>query len=313
MLACFQGFTQARLFELDRSHSSITFTVDYLGMMTQRGEFGSFEAALVYDSTNLEGTSVTIIVNASSIDTNHNFRDNHLRSPDFLNTEAFPEIKFESTGYSIRDGGSYIEGNLELHGTTQKIEVLLQSSGEYTDWDGKQRVGFTGTFSIDRKRFGIIGGNKFNPRFVKDRVIGDTVMIDFSIQGVLRTSTTWEPAVLLLDEIRDRGFSTRLETQMTTDLSGEKSQVQEQIIRYYTVSNALIYDNERVMDAIRMLNLLVQNEFISDRYKTNVLQSLAIGHWQSGNDSLALAFLNKIPVNTRTQPFVNEMNKFLDR
>src|SRR5688572_25253220 len=80
--------------QLDASHSSIGFSVKHLMIATVKGSFGSFEASFSGDESDLSTATVTVRVDAASIDTSSEQRDGHLRSADFFDVEQFPAITF---------------------------------------------------------------------------------------------------------------------------------------------------------------------------------------------------------------------------
>jgi len=302
---------QVQLFDLDGGHSYIEFSVGYLGMMKQKGEFKDFDAAIVFDPSNEFNTSVTLNISANSINTNHNFRDKHLRSPDFLDVVSYPSIRFESKEVIKDNNQLKISGLLTLHGTTKLIEVPFQTTDLVTDWEGRHRVGFTGSVSINRKDFGVLGGNEFNPRFVKDRVIADSVIISFSIQGVISNNTSWQPAVEVVNNIRKDDFR-NLYTEFKNKLqSDDNDEVLNQIIILYTATNSLIYDEEHSNKAIEILHLLEKSPSLDDRTTHGVFKKLAICYWLEDDNTKADIYLSKIESMEPKSPFVSEMRKLL--
>jgi len=272
---------QKQLFELDKGHSYIEFSVGYLGMMQQRGQFEQFDAAMVYDESNPYGTSMTININTASINTNHNFRDKHLKSPDFFDVDKYPMIRFESSEISKDNSELKISGELTLHGNTKSVEIPLSTTGILIDWEGKKRIGFEGEFQLNRKDFGILGGNKFNSRFVKDRVIADTVTVSYSIQGIIKNSTNWEPSVRALSSLKETPKEVLLDFE--NSLKAGKDEAMHQIIIFYTLTDALIYDENGRDMAITILRLIEKSEYLDERTQIGVYRKLATAHWVKGD------------------------------
>ena len=92
----------SRQFDVDGMHSTVGFTARILRFEKVRGRFRRYDVALTYDSAHLERSSVTAIIVAKSIDTDMDFRDNHLRSPDFFPPTAFPPSSFTATESRVR-------------------------------------------------------------------------------------------------------------------------------------------------------------------------------------------------------------------
>src|SRR5436309_15345310 len=85
----------ARAYTIDKAHSEVTFQVRHL-LTKVRGRFSEFDGAIDYDEQQPEHSSVTVTVQAASIDTNERDRDAHLRSADFFDAEKFPTLTFRS-------------------------------------------------------------------------------------------------------------------------------------------------------------------------------------------------------------------------
>ena len=149
----------AENFEIDPVHSAIVFSVSHLDIGIVYGRFTDFGGTVVMDEANPSASSIEVTVQAASIDTEVQQRDDHLRSPDFFNVKQFPVIKFTSTGVSKAAGGGYtVTGELLLHGVTKTITVPFRKVGEGEDSGGNYRVGWAGSFSIDREDYGMTYG-----------------------------------------------------------------------------------------------------------------------------------------------------------
>lgn len=150
------GAAQAAEYVLDPAHSFIEFRISHLGFSTLAGRFNDISGTFTYDpEAGPNAQSVRVVVPTASIDTNHAERDEHLRSDDFLNVDAYPEARFESTGFTGDQSGGVMTGTLTLHGVTKPIEIQVEKVGEGKDPWGGYRAGFTGTTTIDRSDFGL--------------------------------------------------------------------------------------------------------------------------------------------------------------
>ena len=159
---------------VDLSHSNILFKVKHLGVAYQYGRFDKFTGSFTLGEDDAS-SSVTITVDADSVNSNDPKRDAHLRNADFFNTKQFPEMTFVSTKVTKGEGDSYtIVGDLTLHGTKKEITMDVTKVGEQETRMG-QRAGFEGSFTIDRTDFGI--------STYKDALGSDVHMI-FAIEGI---------------------------------------------------------------------------------------------------------------------------------
>jgi polyisoprenoid-binding protein YceI len=143
-------------FTVDGAHSQVLFKVRHLGVSTVTGRFSKFTGSFQYDPQTQQGGSVNFTIDATSISTDNERRDAHLRSPDFFETEKFPQIAFTSTKVERTAAGKYrIAGNLTMHGVTKPVvldgEMLgPQKSGQ--NWV----AGINATGKLSRKEFGLV-------------------------------------------------------------------------------------------------------------------------------------------------------------
>ncbi len=145
-----------RTFKVDNSHSSVGFKVKHMGISTVNGAFGDMTATLELDPKNLRTLKTTATIQATSINTGTERRDNHLRSADFFEVEKYPEITFQSTGVTAVSGNTFkLAGNLTMHGVTKPIVLDGTFDGAMTDPSGNQRVGLTASGSLNRTEYGL--------------------------------------------------------------------------------------------------------------------------------------------------------------
>ena len=143
---------------IDKAHSEINFVADSR-MLSAHGFFGKWDAVVALDPQNWEASTVAITIDASSINTRVDMRDDHLRSPDFLDVAKHPTITFKSTG--IRKTGEKkmdITGDLTMRGTTKQIVV----PATLVFYEGAQGR-FRGQFALNRKDFGVSYDSTVNP------------------------------------------------------------------------------------------------------------------------------------------------------
>jgi polyisoprenoid-binding protein YceI len=143
-------------YTIDPGHTYVSFAVNHLGFSTMRGKFNQQSGSLNYDPAGKKA-SVTIEIDAASIDTGHEKRDQHLSSPDFLNAVEHPTITFKSTktGWS-GDKLSTVTGNLTILGVSKPVtlQIISMNCGEHP-FNKKQVCGFDASGSIKRSDFGV--------------------------------------------------------------------------------------------------------------------------------------------------------------
>ncbi|MFO7181526.1 MAG: YceI family protein [Pseudomonadota bacterium] len=178
---------ESKNWNLDLAHSAIHFSVRHMVFAKVRGRFGSFRGTLDIDEADLTRSSVRAEIDAASIDTGVADRDNHLRSADFLDTERFPHITFESKRVEKTGDNRYrVTGNLTIRDVTREVALDVEHGGVAKDPWGNQRTAFTATTSIDRRDFGL----KWNQALEAGGVlVGERVDIEIEVQAV-RTAAT---------------------------------------------------------------------------------------------------------------------------
>ena len=138
------------------AHASVNFKIQHLGYSWLTGRFDKFEGKMSYDAKNVSAAKIEMLVDTTSINSNHAERDKHLRSGDYLDVSDFGTAKFVSS--SVTDKGDNkltIKGLLTLHGVSKEVVIDATKIGEGQDPWGGYRVGFTGTTKIGLEDFGI--------------------------------------------------------------------------------------------------------------------------------------------------------------
>lgn len=137
-------------YQVDPAHSFVTFEVGHLGVSTTVGRFNEFEGSFSLAEDGKSG-SAEFTIQAASVDTNHEARDKHLRSPDFLDVKQFPTLTFKSTSFN----GEELKGDLTIHGVTKPVTFEVEKVGEGNDPWGGYRAGFEISGEIKRSEFGV--------------------------------------------------------------------------------------------------------------------------------------------------------------
>ncbi|MDF2231640.1 YceI family protein [Albimonas sp. CAU 1670] len=148
----------AEPYVMDRSHAAVTFSVDHVGFSVIQGRFNEFSADIDYDPENLTASTVSFTLQAGSIDTGWEARDNHIKSGDMLDVEEYPEITFVSKSVQmISDSEAKVVGDVTIKGVTNEetFDVTLNKTGPSPLDPDVTVVGFTITGVLDRTAYGV--------------------------------------------------------------------------------------------------------------------------------------------------------------
>lgn len=159
---------QSGTWKIDPNHSSAQFAVRHMGVSTVRGAFTKVSGSASYDPSDPGKTGLEATIDATSIDTRVQMRDNDLRSPNFLDVQKYPTITFKSKqAKAAGDGKLQITGDLTIHGVTKEVVLDVDGpSAPIKDPMGNQRIGASATTKINRKDFGVNGA----PSVVADEI-----------------------------------------------------------------------------------------------------------------------------------------------
>jgi polyisoprenoid-binding protein YceI len=167
---------------IDLSHSAISFTARHMVVSKTRGRFARFGGQLQFDPSDLAQGSVTVEIEPASVDTGDAQRDGHLRSADFFDVEKFPKATF--TSRKVIDDGEgrlSIHGDLTLHGVTRPVTLEATYEGSGKDPWGGERAGFSAATTLDRRDFGIT----FNKALDQGGVlVGDKVELTLEVEAL---------------------------------------------------------------------------------------------------------------------------------
>jgi polyisoprenoid-binding protein YceI len=167
---------------LDAPHSELVFKVKHLMISTVTGQFRNFNVTVETDDdkfTNPE--NISVVAETSSIDTNNEQRNNHLRSADFFDAAKHPELTFKGTKYDTIAGKLY--GELTIRGITKSIVADVEPGGIAIDSYGQIKAAFAVTGKISRKEFGLTWNGITEAGGV---VVGDEVKFHAEIQLIKR-------------------------------------------------------------------------------------------------------------------------------
>jgi polyisoprenoid-binding protein YceI len=169
---------------LDQSHSELNFKVKHLMISNVKGEFRKFEAEV--DGEDFTSSPILVTIDASSIFTNDDTRDGHLRSADFFDTENHREITFRSTSFRKTDAENYkLAGQLTMKGVSNAVTLDVEFGGTNKDPWGNEKAAFSLSGIINRKDWGLNWNAALETGGV---LVSDEVRISGDIQLVKKSA-----------------------------------------------------------------------------------------------------------------------------
>lgn len=147
----------AIIWKADPAHTEIQFKVKHLMITTVTGYFRTFDCEVTTETDDFNTTTaVRFTADISSIDTNNDQRDTHLKSEDFFNSEKFAQVIFEGSRYVTMGDEATLHGNLTIRGVSKPVALNVEYGGTVVDPYGQTKAGFTITGKISRKEFGLM-------------------------------------------------------------------------------------------------------------------------------------------------------------
>ncbi len=163
-------------YDIDPLHTTVVFSLGHMGVSRFYGTFTKSTGTVEWSDEDVEGSKVSFVTDAASVDTHDAGRDKHVRGPDFLNVARYPDIKFSSTTIKKTSKGMYeVIGELTLHGVTHTVKASVEKVGEGRTRMG-ERIGFDVRFSINRADFGI--------KTYPDQMLGHEMRFIVGVEGV---------------------------------------------------------------------------------------------------------------------------------
>ena len=181
----------AGTYRIDATHSSVEFSIRHIVSRTT-GRFTDFSGTVVYDQNKPEQSKVEVIIQAGSINTDNEKRDNHLRSPDFLDAKSYPVMTFKSTKVEKQGEKFVVTGDFTMHGVTRRVVLPVEVLGLGTHPMRKIPVaGFSAETAIKRSDYGV------NSWADVAGVLGDEVRISLNIEatGMKENPETGQEAI----------------------------------------------------------------------------------------------------------------------
>jgi len=175
------GLLHAAPWEFDPAHTGVQFKVRHLMVSSVRGDFEKVSGKIVYDEADVTKSSADITIDTGSINTRVAKRDEHLRSPDFLDAAKYPAITFKSKRVEKSGSGTLkMTGDLTIRGVTKEVALTVEGpTPAIKDMQGNARVGGQATTKISRKDFGLVWNKALETGGV---VVGDEVEITIDVE-----------------------------------------------------------------------------------------------------------------------------------
>lgn len=172
--------------KIDAAHTLVEFTAKHMMITNVRGRFADVNGTITIDEAKPERSSVVVEIDAASIDTRAEQRDQHLRSADFLDVENHPKVTFRSKSVaaaSLTEGARLrVVGDLTIRGTTREVVLDATFDGRGRDPWGGERVSFSADTKIDRRDFGLTWNAALETGGV---LVSNEVKIHIEAQAVL--------------------------------------------------------------------------------------------------------------------------------
>ncbi|MER7657061.1 YceI family protein [Streptomyces albidoflavus] len=167
--------------DVEPAHSSIAFTARHIGLARVHGRFNVFAGA-VRIAERMEESALHVVIDAASIDTNVPARDEHLRSPDFLDAARFPTLEFYGDRFAHRGGSHWaVTGALSLHGVTRTVTLETEYLGLGHGMEGETRAACRAVTELHRDDFTV----SWQTMLAKGiAVVGPSITIELDIQIV---------------------------------------------------------------------------------------------------------------------------------
>ena len=171
----------AQAYAIDKAHSEVTFQVRHL-LTKVRGRFTDFAGTIRFDQEEPELSSVSVKINAASIDTGNGDRDQHLRTDDFFAVETHPALTFDSVRVVPSGPSAFdVTGTLTIRGVSREVTLPVSFLGTAKDPWGNARAAFEAELTINRKDFGLSWNAALE---TGGFLVGDDVKIGLSVQAI---------------------------------------------------------------------------------------------------------------------------------
>lgn len=175
------SLANATPYSIDKAHSDIGFSVKHLMISNVKGNFTKYEGEIDFDSKTKSFNKLDATIDAVSIDTGIEKRDNHLRSADFFYAQEYPTITFKMKSYEAKGDEGVLIGDLTMRGVTKEVTLEVEELATGKGFKGENRVGFTLKGKVNRMDYGL----KWNKALELGGVaVGEDVKLIIEIEAI---------------------------------------------------------------------------------------------------------------------------------
>jgi polyisoprenoid-binding protein YceI len=166
---------------IDQAHSISSFTVKHLMVSTVPGSFGKTSGKITYDGKNVSSIAADVTIDATTISTNNERRDAHLKSPDFFDVAKFPTLTFKSKKVIPGAAGTFkLLGDLTMHGVTKEVTLDVEGPTPVVNAGRNLVIGANATTTIKRSEWGLTWNRALEAGGV---TVSDEVKITLGIEA----------------------------------------------------------------------------------------------------------------------------------
>ncbi len=167
-------------YKIDPLHSHAQFTIRHMMITNVRGGFSGVQGTVAYDAANPSASTIDVVIDVNTLNSNDASRDAHVKSADFLDAEKYPTIEFKSRTISnIKKGTFTVAGDLTIHGVTKPVVLEVEGpTEEQKDPWGNTRVGASATTKIKRSDFGLVWNAALETGGI---MLGDDLKIEIDV------------------------------------------------------------------------------------------------------------------------------------
>jgi polyisoprenoid-binding protein YceI len=167
-------------YKIDPVHSTVAFSVTHMVINTVHGRFNDWSGTILLDDKDPSKSSVNVTIKSASINTDVAQRDAHLKSPDFLNVEKFPEITFQSKSVEKKGDGFVAHGTLTIRGVSKDVDLAFKLKGPLALGGGNSLLGAEASLTINRQDFGVSWSKSLA---AGELVVANDVKIDINVEA----------------------------------------------------------------------------------------------------------------------------------
>jgi polyisoprenoid-binding protein YceI len=177
LLTGVSAFAQSSSWTIDPNHSQVNFAIKHIQVSTVRGSISGVTGNVIWNEKDPSKSSVEATINTTTVTTNNEKRDGHLKSADFFNVEKFPTMTFKSTSVTSANGKLQVVGDLTLAGVTKSVTLDVDGpTPPQKSLGGKLASGFSATGKLKRSDFNF--GSKF-----PEPALGDEVQFTIDVEA----------------------------------------------------------------------------------------------------------------------------------